>query len=528
MQMTQAHWPARDDGFTVEEVTVGELLRVAARDEPGRLALVTPSTRWTYAELAARAERMAHALAARHRKGERVAVWAANSPHWVVLELACALAGTVLVPLNPAFRRAEAEHQLRQSGATGLIHDVDVRGNAIGAMVHEMRAALPALRHAIAFDEWLGVADACDPSEALPAVEPGDAILMQYTSGTTGAPKGAVLHHRGLANKCRIAVSLMDLGPHPVWLNAMPMFHIGGCGLSTIGPLAMQGTQVMVERFDPALVLELVEAERATFLGGVPTMLLALMEHPDFESRDLSSLRSVLSGGSAVAPELVRTIEKRLGVRFMVAFGQTEGHGHICQTRPTDSPEDKAETVGQAIPFVELKIVDIATGATCAVGEPGELCARSPWVMLGYHDMPDATAATIDSEGFLHTGDVCTVDARGFVRFVGRTKEMIVRGGENIYPREIEDALHEHPAVADVAVVGVPDERYGEVVAAFVRLHGGAHAGEDELRDFVRARLAPFKCPRHWRFVDELPLTGSGKVQKFALRESFDRQPPPV
>jgi len=248
-------------------------------------------------------------------------------------------------------------------------------------------------------------------------------------------------------------------------------------------------------------------------------MLLALIDHADFGRRDLTSLRSVLSGGAAVAPELVRRIESTLGVRFMVAFGQTEGHGHMCQTRPDDSAADKAETVGRAIPHVALKVVDPHRGEVVEVGDVGELCVKSPFIMHGYHDMPEATAAAIDPEGFLHTGDLCTLDERGYVRFVGRTKEMIVRGGENIYPKEVEDALHEHAAVADVAVVGVPDARYGEIAIAFVR--AAAAVTGDELRTFVRGRLAAFKCPADFVFVDEFPLTGSGKVQKFALRDSY-------
>ena len=527
--MSRSYWPAHDEGYDVNEVTIGDLVTRAAEHSPDRVGFVAGSVdpsarlRVTYRQWAGQVDQAARALAGQFKKGERVAVWAANSPQWTVLQLASATAGTVLVPINPAFRAAEAQYALRHSGAAGLVFDREVRGNPIEAHLVGMRSALPSLRELVPFDEWSSFVASASDSTALPEVRPDDPVLMQYTSGTTGTPKGALLHHRGLANKCRIAVELMDLGPHPVWLNFMPLFHVGGCALSTIGPLAVQGTMVLVERFDPALVLELVETERATFLGGVPTMLLSLMEHPDFAKRDLSSLRSVLSGGAAVAPELVRSIEDRLGVRFMVAFGQTEAHGHICQTRPTDTAEDKAETIGQAIPHVELKVIDAAGGAVVECGAVGELCARSPFVMDGYHEMPEATAATIDSEGFLHTGDLCTMDERGYVRFVGRLKEMIVRGGENIYPKEIEDLLFEHPLVAEAAVVGVPDERYGEEVAAFVRLHEPGSVGGDELRAWLRDRLAPYKCPRVWHFVDAFPLTGSGKIQKFALAQTLKR-----
>jgi fatty-acyl-CoA synthase len=308
-----------------------------------------------------------------------------------------------------------------------------------------------------------------------------------------------------------------------VWINAMPMFHVGGCGLSTVGPMSSLGTQVMLDRFDPALVLQVVESERATFLGGVPTMLIGLLEHPDFASRDLSSLEVVLSGGAAVAPELVVHIERELGVKFLVAFGQTEAHGHVCQTRPDDTPEDKARTIGRPLPFIELRITDPATGATVEHGEVGEICARHGALMSGYLDDPVATSAAIDADGWLHTGDLGTMDARGYVTFTGRLKEVIVRGGENIHPREIEDVLFMHPDVAEAAVIGVPDERWGEQVAAFVRLHPSAHATADELRTHVRTLLAPQKVPATVTFVDALPLNASGKVQKFVLVEQWDR-----
>jgi fatty-acyl-CoA synthase len=348
-------------------------------------------------------------------------------------------------------------------------------------------------------------------------VAPDAALQIQFTSGTTGAPKGAVLTHRGMTNVPRIATERFGLRPAPVWINAMPLFHVGGCGLSTMGPLTSLGTQVLVDRFDAGLVLDLVETERATFLGGVPTMLLALMEHADFGRRDLSSLEVVLSGGSAVAPELVSRIEAALGVHFIVAFGQTEAHGHVTQTLPHDTAEDKSETIGTPLPFYELRVASIDDGATVARGEVGELCVRSPLLMAGYFDDPAATAKAIDADGWLHTGDLGTMDDRGYLRFTGRLKDVIVRGGENIHPREIEDVLFMHPGVAEAVVIGIPDERWGERVAAFVRRVPPATAGVTELREHVRGLLAHHKTPSEWFFVDEFPTTASGKVQKFAL-----------
>jgi len=273
--------------------------------------------------------------------------------------------------------------------------------------------------------------------------------------------------------------------------------------------------------FEPGLALALCERERVTTMGGVPTMLIAMMEHPDFARRDLSALRSVGIGGAAVPAELVHRIEAALGIDLIVLFGQTEASCSITKTRPDDSPTDKAETIGLPLPQTEVQIVDPETGRVVAPGVAGEICARGYGVMHGYHGNPEATAATIDAAGWLHTGDLGTMDTRGYCKIVGRIKDMIIRGGENIYPREIEEVLFAHSAVGDVAVVGVPDEKWGEQVVAFVRLAPGAAADAEELQMYVRERLARHKVPREWFFLDELPATASGKVQKFALRDRY-------
>jgi fatty-acyl-CoA synthase len=292
--------------------------------------------------------------------------------------------------------------------------------------------------------------------------------------------------------------------------------------LAALGAIWARGTHVPVLAFDPGLVLELVETLRADLMGAVPTMLIAMMEHPAFSTRDLSSLQSVLSGGATVPAVLVRRIESTLGVRFGIVYGQTEASPVITQTRLDDTDTDKAETIGQPQPQQEVKIIDAETGAVVPPGTLGEICSRGYNVMLGYFEMPDATAETIDADGWLHTGDLGTMDERGYLRIEGRLKDMVIRGGENLYPREIEDLLSTHPAVADVAVVGIPDETWGEELAAVVRrAPGHEHVTETELRAFVRERLAPQKAPRRWAFVDDFPLTASGKIQKFVLRERF-------
>jgi fatty-acyl-CoA synthase len=302
----------------------------------------------------------------------------------------------------------------------------------------------------------------------------------------------------------------------------MPFFHAGG-SLLGLGPVHVRGTHVALHTFDPALFLELIETEGGDIAVGVPTMVIALMEQPDIATRDTSKLRVVGSGGSSVPAELVRNVESTLDVHFAIVFGQTECMGIATGVAPEDSTEDKYETVGRALPQTEIKVIDPESAEIVAPGVLGEICIRGYNVMTGYFDMPDATAAAIDADGWLHTGDLGTMDDRGFIRIQGRLKDMIIRGGENIYPREIEAVLFEHPAVGDVAVTGVPDDRWGEQVAAFVRLAPGAKCTEQELFALVREKLAHYKSPRHWRFVGEFPLTPSGKIQKFVLREKWEK-----
>jgi fatty-acyl-CoA synthase len=511
----------------VLELTVGDLLRQVAAEAPDQVALVAgvpdveDRRRWTYGELLHDAERVSAALLERFAPGEHLAVWAPNTPEWVLLEFAVALAGLVLVTVNPAYRAQELAYVLRQSRAVGLFMVREWRGNPMAASLHAVRADLPWLREVIDLAEWDGFLAGVAPRDEYPAVRPEDPAQIQYTSGTTGFPKGALLHHRGITNNARFTAERLEVGPGDVWVNPMPLFHTGGCVLGTLGPMWSRATQVCVLAFDPALVLELIETEGATTLGAVPTMLLAMIEHPDFERRDLRSLRSVVSGGSTVPAELVRHIESALGIRFGIVFGQTEASPVMTQTRLDDTPEDKAETVGQPHLQQELRIVDPDTSREVPVGSLGEIVGRGYNVMLGYYDMPEATAAAIDADGWLHTGDLGTMDRRGYVRVEGRIKDMVIRGGENLYPREIEEVLFEHPSVADVAVVGIPDPKWGEAVAAVIRLQPGRPVTEAALHSYVRERLAPQKAPRRWAFVEELPLTASGKVQKFVLREQL-------
>src|SRR6516225_4711133 len=529
--MTMSYWPA-DVSEPVLETTVGSILRAAAAQAPDSTAMVAgvpdPAARrrWTYAQFLAEAEQAARALTTRFAPGERVAVWAPNLPEWVILEYGAALAGVVLVTVNPAFRPAELAFVLNQSGAAGIFLVPEFR-SPMAQFLDEVRPDVPALREVVYFTDWADFLATAPDQAVLPEVTPDDIAQIQYTSGTTGFPKGAELHHRGLTNNARFYAERIGVQPGEVYVNPMPLFHTAGCGMGVLGAAQRLAAHVPVLAFDPALVLELLESERGAVFGGAPTMMIAMLGHPDFERRDLSSLRVAVSGGTPVPAELVRRVESLLGVRFSIVFGSTECSPLLTMVRLDASAEDRAETLGTPLPQTEIQIADVATGAPVPVGQSGELCARGYLVMRGYHDAPEATAAAIDPDGWYHTGDLASLDDRGYLRIEGRIKDMIIRGGENIYPREIEDALFAHPAVAEAVVIGVPDETWGEVVAAYVRPVPGQPApAPEELRAWCRERLAPYKTPLHWVFTDAFPMTPSGKIQKYKLRESFTEPQP--
>jgi fatty-acyl-CoA synthase len=455
-----------------------------------------------------------------------VACWAPSVPESLVLTYAAALAGLVLVPVNPALRAAELSHVLGQSGAAGVFFVPEHRGADQSAVLAELRPELPKLREAVDFGDWETFCSTRPRSGRWPppAVRPGDVAQLVYTSGTTGSPKGALLTHRGMTNAARFGARRFGIRRGDVYVHTMPLFHVGGqvVAFQLCQSLA---TAVLVPSFEPGLVLDLVESERATLTCGVPTMLIAMIEHPDFGRRDLSSLRAISGGGAVVPEELVRRIEVALGVQFAIVFGQTEASGFISQTHLDDASQDKAATLGQPLAQVDARVVDPDTGSVVAVGRVGELEVRGPNVMAGYHDLPEETSAAFRPGGWLRTGDLVTMDDRGFLRMTGRLKDMIVSGGENIFPVEVEQVLAEHPGVGQVAVVGVPDARWGEAAVAVVRPAVHPAPTPAELESFLRARLAAYKVPRRWVVVEsDLPLTASGKVQKFVLRERLSAE----
>jgi len=527
--LTESHF--RPDGSgpaLLDGVAIGDLLRQAAAEVPDREALVegiadaAARRRWTYAELLADAEATAHLLLAHFRPGERVGVWAHNLPEWIVLEYGAALAGITLVTLNPSYQPAEASYVLGQSRAAGVFVVPEVRGNPIGAFAEEIHPDLPELREVLRLDELIPTARAVSRAGDLPVVEPATPAQIQYTSGTTGFPKGATLTHHSVLNNALMWSDWVELPQGGRALGAMPLFHTGGCVMGVLGALHQRMTIVLLPGFDPGLWLQLIEEERVAFAAGVPTMLIAVMSHPDLATRDVSVWESTVSGGAQVPEALVRQIESTLGIDFTIVYGQTECSPVITNTRRDDSAEDKGTTVGPPLPHTEVRIVDPVTLETMPLGVSGELWVRGYLTMIGYFDKPEDTAATLLDDGWLRTGDLATMDERGYCRIVGRLKDMIIRGGENLFPAEIEEVLYRHPGVAEVAVVGLPDETWGEIVGAFVRPTDPASPPTvAELRAFCREHLSPQKTPSAWFTVDGYPLTGSGKIQKFAVRDSW-------
>ncbi|GAB26331.1 putative fatty-acid--CoA ligase [Gordonia polyisoprenivorans NBRC 16320 = JCM 10675] len=527
MTLTTSYWPAVAS-TGVRDITLPDLLREGADVNPDRVALVDAVAdvgarrEWTYAELLDDVERYARALLAEFSPGDRIAVFAPNSADWVILQQAIAMSGMIVVAANPAYRVDELEYVLRQSQASAIFYQREYRGADLGAIVAAVTTSVDSVRLVVPDHQWQQFAAGSDSSVELPAVAPTDPVQIQYTSGTTGFPKGALLHHKGIVNEATFVFERAGMSDGGVCINAMPMYHIGGGAVTELGTLSAHGTYVVLPGFDPATALEAYETYRGTHGLFVPTMLLALLDHPDGRTRDLSSMQTVLSGAAAVPEALVRRVTSEWNCDFSILFGQTEMHGVISQTRIADSPTDQATTVGQPLPELEVRLVDPITGTVVPIGEQGEICCRGYQNMLAYYNMPEATAVTIDADGWLHMGDLATMDDRGFLKITGRLKEMIIRGGVNIYPREIEELLFGHPDIGDAIVVGVPDDYWGEQVAAVLRAADPSRCPDpDDLKNWCRERISAHKVPTMWFFADEFPMTPSGKIQKFKVRDAI-------
>lgn len=526
VELTESQFPAQTD-MDVRESTVGSILREAAQTWPDHTALIETDEAgetgrsWTYGELLGDAEALADALLTRFRPGERIVVWAHNIPEWILCEYAFGIAGLVLVTANPGYQPRELAYVIGQSNAVGLFVVESFRGNPVARIAREVAADIPSVREVTDLQDHDQLFARGDIVQDRPDVSPSDIAQIQYTSGSTGFPKGVLLHHRGLTNNSRHYTRFQGMPETPTSLLIAPLFHTAGCAMMVLGQAQSGGCIVAPPLFDPALANLLIEKHRIAVAGGVPTMMMMMIEAARSEPRDFSSVTHITAGGSMVAPELIKRIEETFGCSFATVYGLTETCPLITSIRPEDSLEDKAYTVGQPVPQCAVSIRSIDDNAVVPLGTVGEICARGYNVMEGYSDNPEATAATIDADGWLHTGDLGTMDARGYVKITGRVKEMIIRGGENLFPVEIENVLLEHPDVAQVAVVGLPDEKWGEIVAAFVRLADGAEFDPAALKAHCRSILAAQKTPSVWVAVTDYPMTGSGKVQKFQLRDAY-------
>lgn len=512
-------WWLADRSVELTDHTVGSLLAQRAAELPDTVALVATShdgavRRYTYGELYAQARRVAAGLLELATPGEFVALWAPNLAEWPVVQYGAALAGVVLVALNPVLRPDELRYALEHSGAVALLHADRSRDYDLAAVVAEVAPSCSALRAVVSLSE-LDRFEAAAPAE-LPAVDQLSPVMLQYTSGTTGVPKGVLLHHRALVNNAKLTMQAAEIEAGAVCLNPLPMFHTASCVISTLGPLCIGGRMVLQERFDPVAALALVRAEAVSVLMSVPTILGAVVEATRADPRPAPALRTVLVGAANVPGSMIETVERLYGASVHNLFGQTELSPVLSLTRRGDAREDLVGTVGRPLPHVECRIVDPETGQTVPLGAPGEIRARSFGQLIEYYRDPVATAAAVDPDGWLHLGDLGSMDDRGMITLNGRLKDLIIRGGENIAPAEVESCLVAHPAVVDAAVVGLPDPRWGEVVAAAVRLR--EPLPEAELIAYARARLTPFKVPSRVFVVEEFPMTPSGKVRKFQLR----------
>jgi len=541
-------------GITIPE----RLAWVATRHPHGEAVVAIPQRRrLSYAELSREVDLVARGLLGLgFTKGERIGIWSTNNLEWLLLQLASARIGAILVNINPAYRPRELAYALQRAEVQGLFTIPAFRSSDYLGMLRKLIPGLdtgsadqpvsapdlPGLRRVLVYEpndpaatkrpvpgfgtwgDLLAAARGVDTrslDEIGAGLDPDDPINIQFTSGTTGFPKAVSLTHHNLLNNAWFSALAMHFGPDDRLCIPVPFYHCFGMVLANLLCLSVGACAVIpCEHFDPLAVLQAVQAERCTAIHGVPTMFIAELDHPRFDEFDLSTLRTGIMAGAPCAPALMRRVMERMHCReILIGYGQTEASPLTHLTSRDDSLARRTETVGRNLPHQEVKVVAIDSGRTLPIGETGEICFRGYHVMPGYYGDAEATAKTIDTQGWLHSGDLGSMDAEGYVRITGRLKEMIIRGGENIYPREIEEVIFSHPKVAQVAVFGVPDDYYGEQIMAWVQLHSGQALDQDELRQHCRNALAHFKVPRYIWFVDEFPMTVTGKLQKFRMRE---------
>ena len=535
--MTQDSYAAGPTEPPLPDTTIGADLSRTVAAHPDREALVEVASgrRWTWRELEDDVDRVAKGLmAAGVEKGDRVGIWAPNCAEWTLVQYAAARAGAVLVNVNPAYRTHELSYAINQSGLALMVAATSFKSSDYTAMLREVAPQCPDLRRVvhIGTDDWdalvAGGADVSDEAlrERATSLHPDDPINIQYTSGTTGYPKGATLTHRNILGNGFMTTELIGLGPDDRLCIPVPFYHCFGMVMGNLG-CTSHGTTMVIPApgFDPETTLRTIAEERCTGVYGVPTMFIAMQSHPTFAEHDLSSLRTGIMAGSVCPVEVMkRCVDDMHMSEVAIAYGMTETSPVSCQTRVDDDLERRTATIGRVHPHLEIKVVDPVSGETLPRGTAGEYCTRGYSVMRGYWDDPDRTAEAIDADGWMHTGDLAVMREDGYCTIVGRIKDMVIRGGENIYPREIEEFLHTHPDVEDVQVIGVPDERYGEELCAWLQLREGAEPLDAAaVRAFCGGRLAHFKIPRYVLVVEEFPMTVTGKVRKVEMREETTR-----
>ncbi|MDQ0568224.1 fatty-acyl-CoA synthase [Variovorax paradoxus] len=551
MSMTAALTESYGKGATdvpLIEQTIGDFFDDMAARQPDREALISrhEGRRFTYRELQAESNRLASALLNLGlAPGDRVGIWSHNNAPWVLMQLATAKVGLILVNINPAYRTSELEYALNKVGCKALVTMAQFKTSDYLGMLRELGAKrLPLLQHTFwidgkaaaevqepgmrRFSQLLASGDAADPRVAAiqKTLKATDPINIQFTSGTTGFPKGATLTHRNILNNGFFIGECMKLSPIDKLCIPVPLYHCFGMVLGNLACLT-HGSAIVYpnDGFDPLTVLETVQAEKCTGLHGVPTMFIAELDHPRFKEFDLSTLRTGIMAGSPCPTEVMKRVVDQMHLReITIAYGMTETSPVSCQSS-TDTPLDKrVSTVGTVQPHLEIKIIDPETGAIVPRGASGEFCTRGYSVMHGYWEDEEKTRESIDAEHWMHTGDLATMDAEGYVNIVGRIKDLVIRGGENIYPREIEEFLYRHPKVQDVQVVGLPDKKYGEELCAWIIVKPGQSATDTEIRDFCKGQIAHYKVPKYIQFVSEFPMTVTGKIQKFKIRDAMTEQ----
>ncbi|WP_186672339.1 AMP-binding protein [Sporosarcina sp. BP05] len=536
--------------MTLLRKTVGEIVREQARLYPAQEAYVYPEhgIRKTYKEFDEETDELAKAFIGMGiKKGENVAIWSDNKRQWLLSQYATGKMGAVLVTVNTNYQASELEYLMKQSDATTLILDESFKGTSYidiirticpelalgergsissGKLPHFKRIILMTERQEQGMYKWSEFMAQADKvtneqlEEQFQSLDPDDVINIQYTSGTTGFPKGVMLTHNNVVNNGKQIGDYMKLTEQDRVCIPVPFFHCFGCVLGTLAAVTHASAMILLEQFDPLRVLQAVQDEKCTALHGVPTMFIAELNHPDFKKYDTSTLRTGIMAGSVCPIEVMKRVIEDMGAsEITICYGQTEASPVITQTKTDDPIGKRVSTVGKPHPNVEVKIIDPVTGEELPVGVPGELCTRGYNIMKGYYNNAEATREAIDEDGWLHTGDIAVMDADGYIDITGRIKDMVIRGGENIYPKEVEEFLYTHPEIADVQVVGVPDAKYGEELMAWIIPKKDVHLDEESVREFCKGSISHHKIPKYIEFLEEYPMTASGKIQKFKLRE---------